>query len=50
MGKPDACVSGGAFDDSAAGFQQAVLLGILNDEESSAVFDTATRILKFGFA
>jgi hypothetical protein len=48
--EPDARVAGGAFDDGPAGLDQALLFGMLDDEEGGAVFDTAARVLEFGFA
>ena len=43
-------IAGGAFDDSAAGFQKPALFGIADYVEGCAVFDAAAGILEFGFA
>lgn len=50
MGEADAGVSGGAFDDGAAGLEEAEFLGVLDDVEGGAVFDAAAGVLEFGFA
>jgi hypothetical protein len=50
VGQAYACVSRGAFDDGAAWLQQAGFFGVLDDEESRAVFYAAARVLEFGFA
>jgi hypothetical protein len=50
VGEPDARVSRGAFDDGAAGLEQACFLGVLDDEERRAVFDGAAWVLELGFA
>ncbi len=39
-----------AFDDGAAGFQEAALFGIFDDVVGGAVFDAAAGVLEFGFA
>ena len=39
-----------AFDDGAAGFQEAALFGIFYDVVGGAVFDAAAGVLEFGFA
>jgi hypothetical protein len=44
------CVSSCAFDDGSAGVQETELLGILDDEERSAVLDGTTGVLEFSFA
>lgn len=49
MGEPDAGISCCAFDDGAAGVEQAEALSIFDDEEGGAVFYGAAGVLKFGF-
>ena len=50
MREPNAGVACRTFNDSAARFQQAFLLGIFNDVKSSSVLNTPARILEFCFA
>ena len=42
--EPDAGVSRSCFDDSATGFEQALLFGTPNDADRGAVFHTSTGI------
>ena len=46
----DSGIACGALDNHAAGFEQAPLLRILDDEKSSPVFDRGARIGKLAFA
>jgi hypothetical protein len=46
----DACVAGCAFDDGAAGFEQAALFGVEDAVQGCAVLDAAAGILEFGFS
>jgi hypothetical protein len=48
--EPDACVASCAFDHGSARVEEALALGIFDDEERGAVFDGASRVLEFGFA
>ena len=50
MGETDARVASGALDDGAAGLKKTTFLGILDDVQSSAVLDAATRVLELGLA
>jgi hypothetical protein len=50
VGEADACVAGRAFDDGTARVQEALALGIFDNEEGGAVFNGAAGILEFGFA
>lgn len=50
MCKTNTSVSGGAFDDSTARLQEALALGVFDDEEGGAVLDGATGILEFGLS
>jgi hypothetical protein len=50
VSETDTSVSGCAFDDGTAGFQETLLFGILNDEEGGAVFDGTAGVLEFGFS
>ena len=46
----DAGIAGGALDDDAAGPEQALLLGVADDEQPGAVLDRLARIDEFGLA
>ncbi len=46
----DAGVAGGALDDDAAGLQEALLLGVLDDVERGAVLHRAAGVEEFGLA
>lgn len=48
--EPDAGVARRAFDDGAAGAEVALLFGIPDDIQGGTIFDTAARVLEFGFA
>jgi hypothetical protein len=50
VGEANAGVAGGSFDYGSAGFEKTAVLGVLNDIESSTVFDGATWVLELGFA
>lgn len=50
MRKSNTSVPCCSFDDSTAWLQQALFLGMLNNEERSAVLDATTRVLEFGFS
>jgi len=43
-------VSSGAFDDSTARLQEALALGVFDDEEGGAILDRATGVLEFGLS
>ena len=48
-GQANTCIARRAFNDHAARFEQALTLGVLDDELRGAVFDGPTRIGVFGF-
>jgi hypothetical protein len=48
--EPNTSVSSGALDDGATRLQETLALGVFDDEEGGAVFDRATRVLKFGLS
>ncbi len=50
VGEADACVAGRAFDDGAAGLEEAALFGVFDDVEGCAVLDGAAGVHEFGFA
>jgi len=50
VGEAYAGVARCAFDDGAAGFEEAALFGIFDDVVGGAVFDAAARVLELGFA
>jgi hypothetical protein len=50
MRQTDASVARCAFDNGTAGLDKAQAFGILDDEESGAILDGATGVLKFSLA
>ena len=50
QGQADAGIAGRAFDDHAAGPQQAALLGVADDEQRGAVLDRLAGIHELGLA
>jgi hypothetical protein len=48
--KPNTRVASCAFNNGTARTQQAGFFSVLDDEEGSAVLDTAARVLELGFA
>ena len=50
VGEAYARVACCAFDDGAAGFEEAALFGVFDDVVGGAVFDTTAGVLELGFA